>query len=63
MPSVICLPTFITGFSDVIGSWKIIAISGPHMDRIFFGLRLHQVGAVEEHLAARDRRCPSAAGA
>ena len=27
--SVICVPIFITGFSDVIGSWKIIAISVP----------------------------------
>ena len=31
--SAICFPTFITGFSDVIGSWKIIAISAPQMSR------------------------------
>jgi hypothetical protein len=28
--SVICRPTFMTGFSAVIGSWKIIAISVAH---------------------------------
>ena len=27
-----------TGFSDVIGSWKIIAISSPRIARSFFGL-------------------------
>ena len=31
--SAICLPTFITGLSEVIGSWKIIAISAPQMSR------------------------------
>ena len=35
---MICLPTFMTGFKDVIGSWKIIAISGPHIVRICFRL-------------------------
>jgi hypothetical protein len=29
----ICSPTGNTGFSDVIGSWKIIAISAPRMSR------------------------------
>ncbi len=32
--SAICAPIFISGFSDVIGSWKIIAISLPHTSRI-----------------------------
>ena len=37
--SVICLPIFISGFSDVIGSWKIIDISWPQMWRICLGVR------------------------
>ncbi len=37
--SAICLPIFISGFSDVIGSWKIIDISWPQMWRICLGLR------------------------
>ena len=32
--SVIWRPIFMTGFSAVIGSWKIIAISSPHRARI-----------------------------
>ena len=35
--SVICRPIFMTGFSDVIGSWKTIAISVPQTSRICFG--------------------------
>ena len=35
--SVIWRPIFITGFSDVIGSWKIMAISVPQILRISFG--------------------------
>src|SRR3954469_22446990 len=31
--SMSCTPMFFTGFSDVIGSWKIIAISSPRMPR------------------------------
>ena len=31
--SAICLPTFMTGLSEVMGSWKIIAISAPQMFR------------------------------
>ncbi len=30
---MICRPTRCTGFSDVIGSWKIIAISAPRTRR------------------------------
>ena len=37
--SSICRPIFISGFSDVIGSWKIIAISLPHTPRMSFGAR------------------------
>ena len=29
--SAICAPIFISGFSELIGSWKIIAISWPQM--------------------------------
>ncbi len=32
--SQICQPMVRTGFRDVIGSWKIIAISLPRIDRI-----------------------------
>ena len=32
--SVICLPIVITGLSELIGSWKTIAISAPHNRRI-----------------------------
>src|SRR5580765_8364549 len=28
-----CAPIVLTGFSDVIGSWKIIAISSPRIER------------------------------
>ena len=31
--SVICLPIFMTGLSDVIGSWKTMASSEPHNSR------------------------------
>ncbi len=31
--SVICLPIFMTGLSDVMGSWKIMAISRPQILR------------------------------
>ena len=34
--SVIWLPTFMTGLSEVIGSWNTMAISDPQMDRISF---------------------------
>src|SRR6266704_954165 len=33
----ICSPTVNTGFSEVIGSWKIIAISLPRIRRISAG--------------------------
>ena len=33
MASTICLPTRYTGLSEVIGSWKIIAMSLPRSSR------------------------------
>ncbi len=33
--SMICVPIFRVGFSDVIGSWKIIAISAPRISSRF----------------------------
>ena len=41
--SVIWSPTVNTGFSDVIGSWKIIAIRLPRMSRICAGGSFEQV--------------------
>ena len=35
--SVICLPIFMTGFSEVIGSWNTIDISEPQTLRIWSG--------------------------
>ncbi len=35
--SAICSPTVNTGFSEVIGSWKIIEISLPRIFRIWGG--------------------------
>ena len=35
--SIICFPTVITGFKDVIGSWKIIEISLPRISLISLG--------------------------
>ena len=55
--SVICLPIFISGFSDVIGSWKIIDISWPQMWRISLGRAADELLALEAHRALRDRRC------
>ena len=52
---MICLPTFITGFSDVIGSWKIIAICEPQYSRIALASRLAELLAVEENRALADR--------
>ncbi len=34
---MICLPIFSTGFSDVIGSWKTIAMLAPQNRRISLG--------------------------
>ena len=43
-----------TGLSEVIGSWKIIAISLPRIARISASRQLEQVAAVEEDLALDD---------
>ena len=54
--SPIWLPTVYSGFSAVIGSWKIIAISVPRMPRISRSDAWQQVLAVEADRAARRRR-------
>ena len=40
--SAICLPTFMTGFRLVIGSWKIIAMSLPRTCRISASLSVRR---------------------
>ena len=52
---MIWLPIFITGFSDVIGSWKIIAICEPQNSRISLAARPMMLGALEAHRALADR--------
>jgi hypothetical protein len=54
MDSVIWLPIFITGFSDVIGSWKIIAISGPPEVPELVGGQLADLLALVAHAALAD---------
>ena len=58
--SVICLPIFISGFSEVIGSWKIIAISLPQNWRICLGGEAERCPALE---ADRARALDVAASA
>ena len=41
-------PILWTGFSDVIGSWKIIAMSLPRISRSLVAGRLQEILAVEE---------------
>ena len=60
--SISCLPIVCTGFSDVIGSWKIIAISLPRMSRSWLRAHLEQVLALADRLAARDRRLRGCSG-
>ena len=43
-----------TGLSEVMGSWKIMAISLPRICRISFLGHPDQVLALEQHLAAGD---------
>ena len=45
--SVICLPIFITGLSEVIGSWNTIAMCAPQYLRICFGPTLPDLRALE----------------
>ena len=44
--SVIWSPIFMTGFSDVIGSWNTIAISVPQTPRISLGAEADDLGAL-----------------
>ena len=62
--SAICSPTVKTGLSEVIGSWKIIAIALPRTSRRSFSGELDEVAAVEQDLAGDDPAGParSAAG-
>ena len=55
--SAICRPIVSTGLSEVIGSWKIIAMSLPRTPRIVGFVELQQIDAVE-----RDRAADDAAG-
>ena len=57
--SATCMPTVSAGFSDDIGSWKIIAMRLPRMARMPASSSLQQVLALEHDLAAR--RCARAA--
>ena len=50
-PRSIWSPIVSTGFSEVIGSWKIIARSLPRTSRDLVGLQLQQVGPVEDRPA------------
>ena len=55
---MICLPIFISGLSDVIGSWKIIDISRPQRSRIWAGDAVDRLAALEA-----DRSGPVDVGA
>ena len=52
--SAIWSPTVSTGFSDVIGSWKIIAMSPPRIVAQLLLRHLQQVLALVDRLARRD---------
>ena len=54
--SMICSPIFSTGLSEVIGSWKIMAISRPRMRRISSSERFRSSAAVEADLTLGDAR-------
>ena len=60
--SVICWPIFMTGLSEVIGSWKTIAISVPHSVAQSSSASVDDVAALEADAARADRRCARAAG-
>ena len=53
---MIWAPILCTGFSDVIGSWKIIAMSLPRTSRRRDARRLQQILAAEERRAPRSSR-------
>ena len=48
------MPIVKTGFSDVIGSWKIMLMSLPRIARISSHDSFEQVAAAEENLASDD---------
>jgi hypothetical protein len=54
IPSTICAPIVNAGFSDVIGSWKIIEMRSPRMSRRRDGGK-RRVRALEEILARATR--------
>ena len=56
--SRICRPIVSTGLSEVIGSWKIIAISRPRIERSSLVVQREQVAAAEHRGALRDAAVP-----
>ncbi len=48
------LPMVSTGLSEVMGSWKIMAIRLPRMRQISSSLSLQEVPALEQDLALDD---------
>ena len=59
--SMICVPMVSTGLSEVIGSWKTTASSGPRSRRSASGGRRREIAAVEHHPAAQPARAWAAA--
>ena len=56
--SAIWSPIVNTGFSDVIGSWKIIAISPPRISRSSFFGSLQEIAPAVQRLALASRGPP-----
>ena len=56
--SRICRPMVSTGLSEVIGSWKIIAISRPRIVAQLLVVEREQVAAAEHRRALRDAAVP-----
>src|SRR5579883_3014967 len=54
MASITWLPTVKTGFSEVMGSWKIMEMASPRMLRISRSETLARSLPPEQHLAAGD---------
>ena len=54
MTSISCMPIVKTGFSEVIGSWKIMLMSLPRTLRISSHEQLQQIAPAEQDLAADD---------
>ena len=53
---MICRPIVSTGLSEVIGSWKIIAMSRPRISRISSSESVEQVAALEQDAARAAMR-------